>query len=87
MKNETIAEETRRGFAYIRNKVKAGEDNILLHFSGTMNKRTRMYKEVQRYESDAKIDRELGVISQSEYDVEIKAIRLLEQSLANFHLF
>lgn len=46
-----------------------------------------MYKEIYRYESDTKIDFELGIISKEEYEVEMKAIKLLEQSVANFKVF
>lgn len=50
------------------------------HDSGATSKRTKMYKEMTRYESDAKIDFELGVISKEEYKVEMKAIRGMKRA-------
>lgn len=84
---ETIAQETRKHFCFLKHEVKKGNENILVYLSGTMQKRTKMYKEIYRYESDAKIDYELGIISKDEYEIEMKAIRLLEQSVANFKVF
>ena len=46
-----------------------------------------MYKETSRYEKDAKIDYELGVINKEEYEIEIKSVRLLEQALANYSVY
>ena len=83
---ETIAQEVRKQFNFLKFKVRKGEDNTLVYLSGTINKRTRMYKEISRYETYANIDYELGIISKKEYDIEIKAIRLFEQSLANYKL-
>lgn len=84
MKKETIAQETRNQFNFIKHELKKGNENIIPHLSGTINKRTRMYKEVSRYENDARIDYELGVISKSEYEFEMKAIRLLKKALENY---
>ena len=87
MKKEKIEEEVRRYFNYLKLKVMESDEPIELYLSGSMNKRTRMYKEITRYENDAKIDYELGVIDFSEYNLEIKAVRLFEKSLANFSVY
>ena len=87
MKKETIAEEVRRHFNYLKLKVMESDEPIELYLSGSMNKRTRMYKEITRYEDDAKIDYELGVIDLGEYNLEIKAVRLFEKSLANLSVY
>ena len=87
MKKETIAQETRRYFNYLKLKVMENDEHVELYLSGSMNKRTRMYKEVTRYESDAKIDYELGVIDTEEYNLEMRAVRLFEQSLASFRVY
>ena len=63
------------------------DKSVELYLSGSMNKRTRMYKEITRYENDAEIDYELGVIDLGEYNLEIKAVRLFENSLANFRVY
>lgn len=86
MKKETIAQETRRGYAYLKQKVKDGDNKVMLHFSGSMRKRTMMFQELFRYESDSKIDFELGIISEEEYLMEKEALSLLEQSLISFGL-
>ena len=87
MKKETIAEETRKCFNYLKLKVMESDEPVELYLSGSMNKRTRMYKEITRYENDAEIDYELGVIDLGEYNLEIKAVRLFENSLANFRVY
>ena len=87
MKKETIAQESRRYFNYLKLKVMESDEHIELYLSGSMNKRTRMYKEVTRYARDAKIDYELGIIDTGEYNLEIKAVRLFEQSLASFIVY
>ena len=87
MKKETIAEETRRYFNYLKLKVMESDEPVELYLSGSMNKRTRMYKEITRYENDAEIDYELGVIDLGEYNLEIKAVRLFEKSLDNFSVY
>ena len=87
MKKETVAEETRRHFNYLKLKVIESDEPVELYLSGSMNKRTRMYKEIIRYAKDAEIDYELGIISIGEYNAEIKAVRLFEQSLANFSVY
>ena len=87
MKKETIAQETREQFNFIKHELKKGNENTIPYLSGTSNKRTKMYKEVSRYESDARIDYELGVINKSEYEFEMKAIRLLERALANYSVY
>ena len=46
MKKETIAQETRRGYAYLKQKVKDGDNKVMLHFSGSMRKRTMMFQEL-----------------------------------------
>ena len=76
MKKETIAQETRRGYAYLKQKVKDGDNKVMLHFSGSMRKRTMMFQELFRYESDSKID----------FLMEKEALSLLEQSLISFEL-
>ena len=86
MKKETIAQETRWGYAYLKQKVKDGDNKVMLHFSGSMRKRTMMFQELFRYESDSKIDFELGIISEEEYLMEKEALSLLEQSLISFEL-
>ena len=40
-----------------------------------------MYKETSRYEKDAKIDYELGVISKEEYEIEMKSVQLIVAGL------
>ena len=87
MKKETIAEETRRNFNYLKLKVMESDEPIELYLSGSMNKRSRMYKEITKYKNDAEIDYELGVIDLGEYNLEIKAVRLFENSLANFSVY
>ena len=87
MKKETIAEETRRYFNYLKLKVMESDEPVELYLSGSMNKRTRMHKEITKYENDAEIDYELGVIDLGEYNLEIKAVRLFEKSLANFRVY
>ena len=87
MKKETIAEEVRRDFNYLKLKVMESDEPVELYLSGSMNKRTRMYKEITRYEDDAKIDYELGIIDLGEYNLEIKAVRLFKNSLANFSVY
>jgi hypothetical protein len=84
---ETIAQETRRQFNFIKHELKKGNKNTFPYLSGTSNKRAKMYKEVSRYESDARIDYELRVINESEYENEIAAVRLLERALANYHVY
>lgn len=84
---ETISQETRKQFNFIKHEVKKGNENIMPYLSGTANKRTKMYKEVSRYESDARIDYELGVISKNEYEIEMKTVRLLEKALANYSTY
>lgn len=54
------------------------------YLSGTLNKRTRMYKEVDRYRKDAEIDYELRIINIEEYNIEIKSVHLLEKALFKF---
>lgn len=83
----TIARETREQFNFIKHELKRGNENIMPYMSGTMKKRTMMYKETHRYEEDAKIDYELGVIGKNEYEIEMRAVRLLERALANFKVF
>lgn len=56
MKKETIAQETRRGYAYLKQKVKDGDNKVMLHFSGSMRKRTMMFQELFRYEYDRRCD-------------------------------
>lgn len=85
--NETVAKESRRWFNIIKGYVKNGEENKIPYLSGTMNKRTRMYKEAKRYEDDAQIDFELGVINKEEYELEIKAVRVFEKALANYSVY
>lgn len=83
---KTIAEETREYFCEIKRNARKGE-KVMPWLSGTKNKRTMMYKEASRYEQDANIDYELGVISKEEYEIEIKAVQLLEQALANYSVY
>ena len=87
MKKETITEEVRRYFNYLKIKVMESDEPVELYLSGSMNKRTRMYKEIIRYENDAEIDYDLGVIDFGEYNLEIKAVRLFKKSLANFSVY
>lgn len=87
MARETIAQETREHFNFIKKQIKRGNENTIPYLSGTINKRTKMYKETKRYFDDAKIDYELGVIDKEEYELEIKAIRLLEKALANYNVY
>lgn len=82
--NKTIAQETRKQFNFIKHEVKKGNENILPYLSGTSIKRTKMYKEIARYESDAHIDYELGIISKADYEIEMKSIRVFERALANY---
>ena len=63
------------------------DEPVELYLSGSMNKRSRMYKEIIRYENDAEIDYDLGVIDFCEYNLEIKAVRLFKKSLANFSVY
>lgn len=84
---KNIAQETREQFNYIKHEVKRGNENVMPYLSGTSKKRSMMYKETNRYESDAKIDYKLGVIKKDEYEIEMKAVRLLEKALANFKVF
>lgn len=84
---ESIAQETRKQFNFIKHEVRKGNEKIMPYLSGSMQKRTKMYKEVARYESNAKIDYELGIISKEEYTVEITSVRLLEQALANYSVY
>lgn len=86
MKKETIAQETRRGYAYLRQKVKDGDNKVMLYFLVSMRKRTMMFQELYRYESDSKIDFELGIISEEEYQMEKEALSLLELLLISFEL-
>lgn len=83
----TISEESRKLFNECKHNVKRGIENVVPYVSGSMNKRTRMYKMVQRYREDAEIDFELGVINQKEYNIEVKAVQLFERMLANFKVF
>ena len=87
MKKETIAEEVRRNFNYLKLKVLESDEPVELYLSGSMNKRTRMYKELTRYENNAEIDYELGVIDTVEYNLEIKAVGIFKKSLANFSVY
>lgn len=79
---KTISDETREYFCYIKQKVRKGE-KVIPWLSGTKRKRTMMYKETSRYEKDAKIDYELGVISKEEYEIEMKSVQLLEQAASD----
>lgn len=83
----TISEESRRLFSDCKHNAKRGIENVVPYVSGSMNKRTRMYKMAQRYREDAEIDFELGVINQEEYSIEVKAVQLFEKMLANFKVF
>lgn len=83
---KTISEETREFYSYIKQNVRKGE-KIIPYLSGTKRKRTMMYKETNRYEKDAKIDYELGVISKEEYEIEMETVQLLEQALANYSVY
>lgn len=83
----TISEESRRLFNDCKHRVERGIENVVPYVSGSMNKRTRMYKMAKRYREDAEIDFELGVINQEEYNIEIKAVQLFERMLANFKVF
>lgn len=84
---ETISQETRKQFNFIKHEVRKGNENTIPYLSGTVKKRARMYKEANRYREDAQIDYELGVISKKEYEVEIKAVQLLEKALANYSVY
>ena len=83
---KTISDQTREYFCYIKQKVRKGE-KVIPWLSGTKRKRTMMYKETSRYEKDAKINYELGVISKEEYEIEMKSVQLLEQALANYSVY
>ena len=87
MARETIAQETRKQFNLIKRQIERGNENTIPYLSGTIQKRTRMYKETKRYFEDAQIDYELRVINKEEYELEIKAIRLLEKALANYKIY
>ncbi len=65
----SIAEEARRIYCQIRYGVKKGRTELFYPLSGTLNKRTRMYKEVQGYWSDTEIDYELGIITEEECSI------------------
>lgn len=84
---KTIAEETREKFCFLKMQIKNGNENTIPYLSGSMNKRARMYKETKRYFDDARIDYELGAIDKEEYELEIKAVRLLERALANYKAY
>lgn len=85
----TIAEESRRIFAECKHFVKTRKNEKVLPYiqSGTVKKRTMMYREASRYSKDAAIDFELGIITKEEYDVEIEAIKRFEQALANMECY
>ena len=84
---ENIHQEARRAFNDCKyNVIKKREDTIP-YLSGTLNKRTRMYKEAKRIREDAQIDYELGVINKDQYEIEIKAVNLFEKALANYKLY
>ena len=83
----TISEESRQLFNDCKHIVEQGIENVVPYVSGTMDKRTRMYKIAQRYRKDAAIDFELGIINQEEYKVEVKSVQLFERMLANFKVF
>lgn len=85
----TIAEESRRIFAECKHFVKNRKNEKVIPYiqSGTLKKRTMMYKETDRYSKDAAIDYELGIINKEEYDIEIEAIRRFNQALANMECY
>ena len=84
---KTVAQETREQFNLIKREVKKGRDNVIPYLSGTSKKRSMMYRETSRYEKDAQIDYELGIIAKEEYEIEMKTVRLLEKALANYSVF
>ena len=84
----TVSEESRRIFVECKQYVTNGKNHVIPFIGcGTVNKRTRMYKECKRYRDDAEIDFELGVIDEKEYKIEIEAIRKFEQALANMECY
>ena len=72
MKTITVAVESRRVFADLKLNVKLGKKNIMPYLSGTQIKKTKMYKEVERYKKDAEIDYELGIIKKTCGDVTLQ---------------
>lgn len=84
---KTVAQEAREQFNFIRCEVRKGNENVMPYLSGTLKKRSMMYKETGRYEKDAQIDYELGIITKEEYEFEMKTVRLLEKALANYSVF
>ena len=84
---KSIAQETREQYNAIKFNISRGIENTIPYLSGTMNKRTRMYKEVARYEEYAKVDHDLGVITDNQYETEIKAVRIFEKALANYSVY
>lgn len=83
---KTIEQETREHFNYIKHLVKKGKEGKIPYISGTLNKRTRMYKIADRYESDAKIDYELGIIAIAEYEIERESVFLLRKAISNMNI-
>lgn len=81
---DNIADETRQVYNLIKFEVGKGNDNVMPYLSGTLNKRTKMYKAVERYEKDFKIDYRLGMINKETYEREMKVIYLCNKCLANF---
>ena len=87
MKNETIEQETRKLFAEIKNELREGRKDLIHYISGTLNKRTRMSKIVERYREDAKIDYELDVITKEEYELEMDAVALLDLAVMAMNIY
>lgn len=67
--------------------MKNNELNTIVYMSGTKNKKTAMEKMLKAYKEDSELDRELGVISKEEYEIEAKAAEILEKSLENYIVF
>ncbi|MCD7866815.1 MAG: hypothetical protein LUG62_01140 [Clostridiales bacterium] len=85
---KSISQETRMLFNSIKLDIrKNGSEAACPYLGGTTNKRTRMYKEIAKYEDYAKVDRDLGVITDSQYEVEIQAVRIFEKALANYSVY
>ena len=71
----------------LKNELKEGRKDLVHYISGTLNKRTRMSKIVERYREDAKIDYELEILTKEEYELEMEAVSLLDLAVIAMNIY
>ena len=84
---KTVKQEMIWNFNFVKHRLEKGHDDVPLYLSGTAKKRSMITKIISEFEDDAKFDYELGVISKEAYEIEMKTVQILKNSLANYALF